>query len=129
MNVRLLAVLALTIPPALVTSCSPATPPPEEASAGTGSRADAAKLFVQQQCSQCHGREREGVTGAGPALKGLSVHWIETDLAEYLADPASRTNSDPRLRENAAAFRMPMPRYGHLSESSRLALARWLLAD
>jgi cytochrome c2 len=84
------------------------------------------QLFVGSGCVRCHGADLNG-TAHGPALSGLRYNWTEDQLMRYLDDPNEFVKTDERLKTLSQRFSSPMPSFGALDESSRRALAKYLI--
>ena len=82
------------------------------------------KTFV---CAACHGLDRKG-TQNGPPVVSLAENWTLDELLEYLRDPKSYREKNPRLQELAGKYvGVVMPPYETVSQEDLKRLAAWLL--
>jgi len=86
------------------------------------------EYYVGSGCARCHGQSLEG-TMLGPSLQWVRTGWTSERLADYLEDPNSFIDRDPRLQEYKKKYRTSMPSYGALDESTRLILAQYLIGE
>lgn len=89
--------------------------------------ADGARLYVLANCTTCHGADGAGGM-VGPPLRGLAQHWDRESLADYLADPRKRLESDARLKALSLNFSMHMPPATNFTPAQRLLIADHALA-
>jgi mono/diheme cytochrome c family protein len=85
-----------------------------------------AELFHLQGCKQCHGPQGRGGS-LGPDLVANKAAWTPERLVEYLRDPPAFVAKDPRLREQAKRYSLPMPKFDMLREEELEGLAQHVL--
>jgi mono/diheme cytochrome c family protein len=86
----------------------------------------AAKLWSDEGCALCHGKQAEG-TKLAPTLQGKATHWSRESLLQYLRDPVGYAAQDPRLKEQMKSYSQAMPTYKMLSATELETLADYVL--
>ncbi len=83
-------------------------------------------LFVDLGCAKCHGDNREGQR-SGPPLIKIIDHWNEESLLQYLRDPKTFVESNPRLSYLDEQYPIAMPAYADTNEEDLRKLAQFIL--
>ena len=83
-------------------------------------------LYVDLGCVKCHGENRQGQR-SGPPLIKIIDHWDEASLLEYLKDPKTFVQSNPRLSYLDEQYPIAMPAYGTTDEEQLRKLAEFIL--
>jgi len=83
-------------------------------------------LYVDFGCVKCHGENRQGQR-SGPPLVKIIDHWDEASLLEYLKDPKTFVQSNPRLSYLVEQYPIAMPSYGTTDEEQLRKLAEFIL--
>ncbi len=86
----------------------------------------AAKLWSDEGCALCHGKQAEG-TKLAPTLQGKATHWSRESLLQYLRDPVGYAAQDPRLKEQMKSYSQAMPTYKMLAPVELETLADYVL--
>ena len=86
-----------------------------------------ATLYQAMGCRQCHGTEGDGGTLA-PPLERLAENWTREEIAEYLVDPLTVVEADPRLSELKLLYDGKQMPAMTLPVEDRLLLADFVLA-
>jgi hypothetical protein len=84
-------------------------------------------LYQRLGCPRCHGNTLQG-THKAPSLREVAKHYDQNGIAQYLANPDSAQQVDPRLsRLNEEYSKHEMPSFPLHPEASE-TLANFLLA-
>ena len=83
-------------------------------------------LYVGLGCAKCHGDDRQGQR-SGPPLVKIEDHWDEKSLLEYLKNPKTFVESNPRLSYLDEQYPIAMPGYATTSEEDLQKLAQLIL--
>ena len=82
--------------------------------------------YVDLGCAKCHGAEREGKR-SGPSLVKIEDHWDEEGLMQYLRDPKTFVDANPRLSYMGEQYPIAMPAFAHTDEQQLRQLAEFIL--
>ncbi len=111
------AAFAVAAPAILVlAACGAAAPEPGTPEAS----------FIDLGCAKCHGPAREG-RRSGPPLVKIEDHWDEEGLMQYLRDPKTFIEANPRLSYMAEQYSITMPAFAHTDEQQLRELAVFIL--
>ncbi len=83
-------------------------------------------VWQAEECSACHGETGEG-TLIGPSLAAVADHWETDALAEFLKNPASQLEDNPRLRDLRSTYDVDMPGVRHADHEQVQDLVVFLL--
>lgn len=83
-------------------------------------------LYIDLGCAKCHGDDRQGQR-SGPALVKIADHWNESELLEYLKNPKSFVEANPRLSYLDEQYPIAMPAYAATNEEDLKKLADFIL--
>ena len=83
-------------------------------------------IYVDLGCAKCHGNDRQGQR-SGPPLVKIIDHWNEESLLEYLKDPKTFVESNPRLSYLDEQYPIAMPAYPDTNEEDLRKLAQFIL--
>ena len=83
-------------------------------------------LYVDLGCAKCHGDDRQGQR-SGPPLVKIEDHWDEKSLLEYLKNPKTFVESNPRLSYLDEQYPIAMPGSATTSEEDLQKLAQLIL--
>jgi cytochrome c2 len=100
----------------VLAACGPSGPKPGTPEA----------LYVDLGCFKCHGENRQGQR-SGPPLVKIIDHWDEESLLEYLKNPKTFVQSNPRLSYLGEQYPIAMPAYGNIDEKDLRKLAEFIL--
>ena len=111
------ALFAVALPAILVLgSCGPAAPEPGTPEAS----------YIDLGCAKCHGPAREG-RRSGPPLVKIEDHWDEASLMQYLRDPKTFVEANPRLSYMDEQYPIAMPPFANTDEEQLRELAIFIL--
>jgi cytochrome c2 len=111
------AAFAVAAPVMLVlAACGAATPEPGTPEAS----------YIDLGCAKCHGPAREG-RRSGPPLVKIEDHWDEEGLMQYLRDPKTFVEANPRLSYMGEKYPIMMPAFAHTDEEQLRQLAVFIL--
>ncbi len=111
------AAFAIAAPAILaLAACGPAAPEPGTPEAS----------YIDLGCAKCHGPAREG-RRSGPPLVKLEDHWDENGLMQYLRDPKTFVEANPRLSYMGEKYPIAMPAFAHTDEHQLRQLAVFIL--
>jgi len=111
------AAFALAAPAVLVlAACGPSGPEPGTPEAS----------YIDLGCAKCHGDQRQGKR-SGPPLVKIEDHWDEDSLMQYLRDPKTFVQANPRLSYMDEQYPIAMPAFAHTDEEQLRALAVFIL--
>ena len=82
--------------------------------------------YIDLGCAKCHGPAREGQR-SGPPLVKLEGHWDEETLMQYMRDPKTFVEANPRLSYMAEQYPIAMPAFAHTDEEQLRELAVFIL--
>ncbi|HWA25581.1 MAG TPA: PQQ-dependent sugar dehydrogenase [Lacunisphaera sp.] len=83
--------------------------------------------LFQQQCSACHGLAAEGF---GPPLGGITLLLSESQLVEWVRDPAKvLASGNERAHALLQRYKAPMPSFAHLSADEIRSVLAYLDAS
>ncbi|MEJ2581215.1 MAG: cytochrome c [Acidobacteriota bacterium] len=83
-------------------------------------------LYINLGCAKCHGDNRQGQR-SGPPLIKIIDHWNEESLLQYLRDPKTFVESNPRLSYLDEQYPIAMPAYADTNEEDLRKLAQFIL--
>ena len=98
-------------------ACGPSGPPAGSPEA----------LYVSLGCAKCHGENLQGQR-SGPPLTALGDRWNEESLMEYLRNPKSVMEKNPRLKYMAEDYPIAMPAFAHAGDENLEKLAQFMLS-
>jgi cytochrome c2 len=111
------ASFAVALPAILVlASCGASAPEPGSPAAS----------YIDLGCAKCHGPAREGKR-SGPPLVKLEDHWDEEGLMQYLRDPKTFVEANPRLSYMDEQYPIAMPAFAHTDDDQLRELAVFIL--
>ena len=82
--------------------------------------------YINLGCAKCHGPAREGQR-SGPPLVKIEDHWDEEGLMQYLRDPKTFVEANPRLSYMAEQYPIAMPPFANTDEKQLRELAIFIL--
>jgi hypothetical protein len=82
--------------------------------------------YIDLGCAKCHGDAREGKR-SGPPLVMLEDHWDEEGLMQYLRDPKTFVEANPRLSYMDEQYPIAMPPFANTDEEQLRQLAVFIL--
>ena len=111
------ASFAIAVPAIIaLAACGPAAPEPGTPQAS----------YIDLGCAKCHGDAREGKR-SGPPLVKIEDHWDEEGLMQYLRDPKTFVEANPRLSYMGEQYPIVMPPFANTDEEQLRALAVFIL--
>ena len=111
------ATFAVAAPAMLVlAACGAAAPEPGTPEAS----------YIDLGCAKCHGPARAG-RRSGPPLVKIEDHWDEASLMQYLRDPKTFVEANPRLSYMDERYPIAMPPFANTDEEQLRELAIFIL--